>query len=78
VTMTETVGCTDVPVFHRAVRRNPETTDNRPYETDCPASRPQPGAGLSDASAHWIPVTGAVSTHDDPSAGDVAGGVFPW
>ena len=28
---TRTVGCTDVPVFRRPVRRNPELIDNRPY-----------------------------------------------
>jgi membrane protein len=28
-----TVGCNDLPVFRRAVRRNPEMTYNRPYQT---------------------------------------------
>ncbi|PSQ01473.1 hypothetical protein BRC95_12070 [Halobacteriales archaeon QS_5_68_33] len=29
--ITHTVGCTDVPVFRRPVRRNPELSYNRPY-----------------------------------------------
>ena len=31
--MTDTVGCTDVPVFPRPVRRNPELIDDRLYDS---------------------------------------------
>ena len=31
--MTDTVGCTDVSVFRRPVRRHPELIDDRPYDT---------------------------------------------
>ena len=31
--MTDTVGCTDVPVFRRPVRRHPELIDDRPYDS---------------------------------------------
>jgi hypothetical protein len=29
---TDTVGCTDLPVFRRPIRRNPELIYNRPYD----------------------------------------------
>ena len=31
-TSLDTVGCNDLPVFRRPVRRNPEMIYNRPYE----------------------------------------------
>jgi hypothetical protein len=45
---TDTVGCNDLPVFRRAVRRNPEMTYNRPYER----ARAGPVSGALSSSAH--------------------------